>query len=923
MIKKNYLLTTFLILMLGSTAYAQDGDSYYEDKDYNRAVFAYQREVASEPSKYLNLAKSYFAIHNFEKAIDAMKAYREQASESDRKIAAEWISLLERDDEVVRVENMGGVVNDQKENFLPRILSDGKTLYFLSRDRSGGQGGEDIWYSLKDDNGKWTEPKNLSSLNSSSHEGILAISPDEKVAILFGNFEGSFGGGDLFYSVRTDNGWTPPCNLGGSINSERWESLAGVGPDGKTLIYTTNMKDGNGSDLFVTQLSENGWSKPVNLGSTVNTSKEEKYPFLAADGKTLYFSSTGHGGFGGYDVFMTKRLDDSWTNWSKPVNLGKYINTLEDDADLSIPASGKLAYIVRANAPDGYGQKDIYSFLMPFNMRPEQVFTLYGQTFDENDSAVEVNIRFIDMETKKEVTKATSKSPLGKYTAALPLNRKYLAVVDMKGFLYYSEVIDLTNPDLYRSKDNFQKRIAQQSDRLNALKAQMDGYNDKLQDLNSSGSQKIKETFIEYERLVKSYQKALDELNSLIYRAKYDWMTSDEEDLSLEKDFHLQTIKLGAKFELKNIFFDVGKASLRKESIEELDKLYDIMKNSEIVIELGGHTDSTGTKEGNKRLSQERVNSVKTYLADKGINVKRIEAVGYGDEQPVATNKTEEGRQLNRRVEVKILKLQYDQEGSDVVTDADRNKKQVQAEKAIQKGEMLPILQAAARKGGLPSGSDCNNITYIPPKPNPNPRPGPSPNPLFDKTPLERKQNLYKAFNVSLLNWGYNTGDLEATGASMIITSKKLRETHIEAYYDVQSNDDQMSNSNPIGGIGLAHYYIQQLKPTIGLPINVFSALDAKAFVWDDTLNSETNVQWNVNFPIGMRYIASTKKGGVVLAPEFSRSLGIARNRDMLNNRTGHWKLGIGARWKLFHGGLYFHRGKEINFTRLRVGLSF
>lgn len=910
-------------------ASAQDGDTYFKNKDYSRAVFAYQREVASQPAKYLNLGKSYFALQEFDKAIEAFKSYQNNASETDKKMASQWISMLERNDEVVKVENIGGMVNDDKENFLPRILSDGKTLYFLSNGRSGGLGGEDIWYSTRDEKGNWQAPKNLSALNSTSHEGLLGISPDEKVAILFGNFKGSFGGGDLFYSVRTEDGWTPPCNLGGTINSSRWESLAAVGPDGKTLLYTTDMGNGKGSDIFVTFLSEEGWSTPKNLGLVVNSSGEEKFPFLAADGKTLYFSSKGHFGFGGYDMFVSRRLDDTWTNWSEPVNLGKYINTLDDDADLSIPASGKMAYVVRTDAPEGYGKSDIYQFLLPFSMRPEQVFTLYGNTYNEKDSAVEVNIRFYDAATGKEVAKATSKAPLGNYVANLPLNRKYLAVVDMKGYLYFSEEIDLTDPDKYRVKENFQKRIETQRSKLDALKQQMDALNRKLEELNASNSDKIKETYLEYEKLIKQYKQALDELDALIYKSKYDWMTKEDDDLSLKKDFHLRTITLGATFELKNIFFDVGKATLRPESIAELDKLYDIMKNSEIVIELGGHTDSTGTKEGNKKLSQERVNSVRKYLVDKGIEPKRLEAVGYGDEKPVATNTTDEGRQLNRRVEVKILKLQYDREGKDVVTDDDRKKKQEVPDKEIKKGDMLPILQAAARKGGLPSGSECNNITYVPKYTTPLPQKDVKPAPtgfwskwVGDKDAIERKENIFKAFNASLINWEYNSYGLNASGASVILTNKNLSETHLEYFYSTESYE--RPGSELLGGVGFGYNYMYQLKPKLGIPLNLFTGADLKAFVWNDTTGTgNSDAMWNLNVPLKMRYIVASKKGGIVWAPEFGKSLGLLRSSDLLENKTGFWSFGATMRWKFLHVGAHLNRGQEIRFNAVRLGVSF
>ncbi len=907
-------LLSFLFVLFSISVFAQNGDKYFKEKDYQRASLSYEREAPGNASLYLNLAKSYFAMQEFDKAIAALNTYKEKYASADKVYVNKLLALLERQDEKVKVENMGGKVNSANDEYIPRVLQDGKTLYFISESRNGGKGGEDIWYSTLDNEKNWTDPINMSALNSASHEGILAMSPDEKVAVVFGNYTGSFGGGDLFYTVKTNDGWSPPCNMGGAINTGKWESLACIGPDGKTMIYSTDKGDGKGSDLYVTVLSEDGWSAPKNLGNTINSSESDKYPFLSADGKTMYFASDGHFGFGGTDVFMSRRLDETWTNWSEPINMGKYINTLDDDQDLSIPASGKLAYIVRGNTPEGYGEKDIYSFLMPYNMRPEQLFKIYGTVYNEKDSGVQVNIKFIDMATNKEVTKSTSSIENGNYSAALPLNRKYLAVVDMKGYLYYSEVIDLTNPDLYRKKSTFQQKISLQKTRLESIKLELDKLNLLLAEYNQSNSDKIRETFENYEKLAKEYHKAIDEFDALVYRAKFDWMTEDSEDLSLEKDFHLQTAIIGAKFELKNIFFDLGKATLRPESKVELDKLFEILKFSEIEIELGGHTDSIGSDEDNNKLSQDRVNSVRTYLIEKGIGEKRLLAVGYGEKQPVAPNATPEGRQLNRRVEVKILRLEASNEGKDIVSDDDKEKKPTTEVVVVKKGEMLPILQAAARKGGLPSGSNCNNIDYkvIPIKPIPTPVPSKYFwGNWFNKTPFDVKNNVYKTFNAGLTNFSYNSLD-DFGGAYIIgVNKKKLNENHIEFYFP--KNDVKF-------GVGYTHLHMITLKEKIGLPMNVIVGVEGKGFYYKDTI-SDPKVYWHTNLPVGLRFIFPVQK--FTLAPEYIFNIGLVRNGELMRESTTNRGLGLTARYSMFHAGFYFHKGKEIDYKQFRLGVSF
>lgn len=904
------IITLLTLVFACATLRAQNAEALFKNKDYARAQFAYEREVQSNPALYFNLAKTYFALQKFDEAVEALKLYKEKYAGANKAEADKWIELLQRNDELVKVENLGGTINSSDADFLPRILQDGKTLYFISDNRSGGTGGEDVWYSKLSEDGQWQKPSQMYGFNTRTNEGLLSISPDEKVAILFGNYPGSFGGGDLFYSVKTESGWSTPCNIGGAINSKVWQSLACVGPDGKTLIYCTDLNDGRNSEMYVTFLNEEGWSKPISLGKVVNTDKEEKFPFLAADGKTLYFSSDGHPGFGSDDIFVSRRLDDSWTNWSTPVNLGKYINTLDSDKDLSIPASGKLAYVVRTNSPDGYGNADIYKFLMPYSMRPEQLFKLYGNVYNEKDSAAQVNIKFVDMATNTVVTKATSNDSTGYYSIGLPLNKKYLAVIDMKGYLYYSEVIDLTDPDKYRKRFTFQQKISTQRARMDALKLKLDSLNNQLGVLNQQNTDKIRETFEAYELHSKVYKKAVEELEALVYEAKYMWMTETQEDLQLQKDFHVKRAQIGVTFELKNIFFDLGKATLREDSKRELDKLYEILSNSDIVIELGGHTDSIGRDESNQILSQDRVNSVKTYLTDKGINPSRILAVGYGEKFPVATNSTEEGRQLNRRVEAKILKLTQDKEGNDVVTEADKKKKEDPvANAAIKKGEMLPLLQSAARKGGLPSGSECNTV-YQPTKYTNNYNNNNKPskyNSFFNSDELTLDDNVLKRFSFGLLNSSYNVSGMSHGAFITFVRDKRnLAENQLEFYF---SNPDSVKF-----GAGYTNLRNVQLKPVISLPINLLYGVELKYF------HQNIEPLYNLNIPVGARVVVKVKE--VIVSPEFIYSIGLVRNTNVMAN-VNHRRIGVNARWKFVHAGLFKSSGSEINFWGYRVGLTF
>lgn len=923
--KKLYLL--IFLLLAGISLQAQNGDAYFEKDDYRNAIRAYRAEVSSNPAVYFNMARAYFGIQDYDNAILALENWKAKDPKCNTELANKWLALLKRNDQPVEIENIGPGINTSKDEYIPRVSADGKQLYFLSKNRDGGLGGEDVWYCERKEDGSWGAPKNFRSLNTSSHEGILAISPDGNVAIVFGNYPGSFGGGDLFYSVKTENGWSYPCNLGGTINTKNWETLAALGPDGKTLIYTTDRKGGKGkTDLWVTQLTENGWTEPRNLGNVVNTDKSEMWPFIAADGKTLYFSSDGHFGFGGSDLFMVKRLDDTWTNWSEPVNLGRYVNTMKDDQDFSVSGSGINGYITRSKAADGYGGDDLYQFYLPVQFRPEQVYNVYGRVNDENDSNAHVTIRYFDMTDGKEVNFTSTNVQDGMYTIALQKGKKYQVVINMKGFLYYSTVLDLSDPDLLRKKEPFHQKLKFKQDEIAKIQFNLNDLNQKLKAAIESDSEDIQFLFDKVEATIKELKKALKDLEDIMAQAKYNWLEEEGQSLNIRQDYTLQTAKIGAKFELKNIFFDFGKATLTKESEKELDKLYEIMAKSEIVIELGGHSDSIGSEEANQKLSQERVNSVKSYLVNKGIDGQRIQAVGYGEEQPIATNSTEKGRAMNRRVEVKILKLQMDREGGeDVVEDNKKEKKKKEETVApieqAEKGDMLALLRKAAKNGGLPSGSDCNKETQYNPNPNPKPNPKPSPwNPgggggAFNFGTMDRGDFILKTFNLSVVNWRYKPLDQGSLGAEVSFVSKKLIENRFQYYF---SNPDSVKF-----GIGYNRLNNVQIGKS---PFIIALGMETKLFLGKAGNIPEDRLFGHLSVPIGVRYIM--KPAGIVLGPEVFYNVNVwtsrtKRNDGAFENGAGYLRVGLNSRWKFVHAGVHYNMGSTVNFLGFRAGLSF
>jgi outer membrane protein OmpA-like peptidoglycan-associated protein len=914
-------LTIWVVLALGVAAMAQNGDKFFENKDYRSAVISYEREVSSEPSKYLNLAKSHIALKQFNEASAALRSYKKEYDEADNEMADKLLALVERDDDPVRVSNLGSNVNEEVGEYLPVVSADGKRLYFCSHTRPGGKGGEDIWYCDKQEDGSWSEPKNFESLNTSSHEALMSISADGNVAIVFGNYEGSFGNGDLFYSVKTADGWSVPCNLGGDVNTDGWESQANLSADGKTLIFTSSRSGtkGNG-DLWMTQLEPGGWTKPINLGSTINTSGSEGSPQLAADGKTLYFKSNGHFGFGGYDVFVSKRLDDSWTSWSEPKNLGKYINTLENDEYLAIPSSGVKAYVNKSNLPDGYGNSDLYEFILPLDMRPEATINVWGRIYDEKDEDVSAIIRYYDLNTNKEVAQTQSNPNDGIYKTSLPLYKKYQVVIDMKGYLYHTSVLDLTDPEAIWGKEYINDVIGKmRMKKLQELQKEMDKLNSELKALLASNSSDIKPTFEKYQEAVANYNKALAEFENNMFDAKYEWMGREDVRTELRKDYLLQSVTVGASFELKNIFFDFGKATIKDESKLELNKLVDIMKRSRIVIELGGHSDSIGSDEANLKLSQERVNSVKTYLEGEGIDAVRITAVGYGETQPIASNKTEEGRARNRRVEAKITEIL--REGKDEAGEFVEN---TETEEDF---DVLSALQRAARNGGVPEGSYCADKVVLTNQIDPKDWIGKdniggfNPDVIGTGEFFSRKDYIYGGFNMSVLNFGFKNPNWEFTpnGATrfdfMGAELTRVKENYKEGRWRVWGMGTDSSGL----GFGHSQLWTIRLHELTTLNLNLQFGFDADIFGVVTDRTGELEAKGFLTIPVGMRYVHSL--GSLKIGPEVYYNYGLWGPENW--PRASFLHIGTNVRWKIFQGGVFINRGPQISYLGLRAGLAF
>ena len=482
------------------------------------------------------------------------------------------MSTLRREEEPIVKQRLNDSINtiDGKE-YLPVTSADGQTIYFVGSKRDDSLGGEDIFISRKDTTGEWGHAHLLEQLNTvNGNEGVQSVSVNGASLIVFSN-------GKLMTTNRTADGWSALTPLPDNINISRWQCDAMITSDGKAMLFSAQVPAAHERDtsvnIFVSLLDSVGnWGVPFDLGPTINTSYSDRSPFLHPDMKTLYFSSSGHGTLGNMDVFKSTRLnDDSWTEWSEPVNIGRQLNTAESDWGYRFTTDGKSAYF-----SDG---KDIYNVDMPVSMRPNAVATISGRVIDGDSLPVKVKIRWEDLDSHSEIGESETDASDGSFFLVLPLGRLYGYYIDDDRYYPLSNNIDLRDI------------------------TEMITINKELQ--------------------LVSYKQMMEE---------------------------------GTAVQVNNLFFPVNEWELLPQSENELLRVAEIIKMHNFNVEISGHTDSSGDAARNRKLSQQRADSVRDFLIRQGCDADRLTAKGYGASKPVADNNTEEGKQRNRRVELQFVK---------------------------------------------------------------------------------------------------------------------------------------------------------------------------------------------------------------------------------------------------------------------------
>lgn len=567
------------------------------------------------PDLYYQLGVAYHQNHDFEKGMEKYKAYKNKlapkeysaiAPELNKKIAEceVGVELIKKPVKVF-TDNLGTSINTVFPEYCPIVSADESLLIFTSR-REGTTGEkrdpqdqkyyEDIL--IAENAGEdWKVSNPGKPLNSDLHDATVGLSPDGQTLYIYKGENG----GDLYECKLKGNEWGKPERMNKNINSKYHESSASLGPDGRTLYFVSDREGGVGErDIYVTYLDKKGnWGEPINL-KELNTIYDEEAVFIHPDGRTLYFSSKGHKTMGGFDIFKSVYENGKW---SEPANLGYPINTADDDVFFSITASGLHAFMSSARA-GGLGEQDIY---------------------------------LITFLTEKPVVTNSEDNLIAWRTE--PVSETVI-----------EQTVSVNNASLTLLKGRILDEATKQPVEAQIILTD----NSKNEELATFTSNSATGKYLVSLPSGKNYGIAVKADGYLFHSENFD-IPNAAAYQEIEKDIYLKKVEVGKEIVLRNIFFDFNKATLRPESKAELERLATLMReNPTLKIEISGHTDNVGSAAYNKTLSEQRAKAVVDYLIGVGIAADRMTFVGYGFDKPIASNATDEGRQLNRRTEFKI-----------------------------------------------------------------------------------------------------------------------------------------------------------------------------------------------------------------------------------------------------------------------------
>lgn len=642
-----------------TVAFLYLGDAYHRNYRFDEAIETYKKFRLYIPEK--------------DKVSHNMINRRIQVSQNAKELVSEPVNLI--------LKNLGDSINTQYPEYSPVISADESVMLFTSRrpENVGGKAEEngkffeDIYISYRsEDEFSWSRAKNVGTpINTDGHEATIGTSVDGQIVFIYRDDADS---GSIYITSMQGETWTIPEKVGGDVNSNYWESHATLSADGNTLYFVSNRPGGfGGRDIYrCKKLPTGQWSKAMNLGPIINTPYEEDSPFLQPGTNTLYFSSQGHKSMGGFDIFSSHFIDTGIVGgWTAPQNIGYPVNTTGDDIFFVPTIDNKRAYY-SSFAEGSLGDKDIYMLTLPEKEESKLTVLRGGVVDDFGKVPPGVMITVTDANNGDIVGNYVPNPKTGKYLFILPHGKTYLISYEAEGYhtvtnkyklepgkeyLSTEMVFILKDVKLHKKElgtvgvvgmvTDIQKKPIKGA-RINVVDNTTGKSISQYQSDNSGNFSFVLERG-------KNFNISF-EAEGYLFQSENIHLPKEMIYSSIEKNIVLQPVVEGSKIVLKNVFFDFNKSRIRKESFAELDNIYKLLQEKpELKIEISGHTDNKGNDKLNLKLSESRAKAVMDYLVKKGISKNRLTAKGYGKNQPIASNDTDEGRQLNRRVEMRVV----------------------------------------------------------------------------------------------------------------------------------------------------------------------------------------------------------------------------------------------------------------------------
>lgn len=562
------------------------------------------------PLTFYYMGKAYHSAYRFDEAIEYYRKYKSTIKPTlenfqDRENVERKIEMCNNGKKLVEkpvkvpIRNMGNTINSFGVEYSPVISADESVLMLTSR-RPGGVNDkrdmdglyfEDVFITKNNDN-KWSYltridtvpsylqgeklPKSFtdSMINSSTHESAVGLSADGQKLLLYKSIKST--GGDIYISYLKGTKWSPPVRLPEPLNSKYWEGSASFSADENSFFFSSDRPGGfGGKDIYkITKLPDGKYAAPVNLGTAVNTPYDEDAPFIHPDGKTLYFSSTGHTSMGGYDMFRSKYIEgyssvserydeqgktttDTTTvggSWSMAENIGYPLNTPEDDIYLVISADGQRGYF-SSDREGTFGDQDIFTAEMPDDMEADAVLTLMKGYISANGNAVEAKITVTDNATGEIQGVYNSNAATGQYVLVIPAGKNYNLSIESPGYLFSTDNVYFSNQDTF---------------------------------------------------------------------------------MQITKNIDLLSGELGDKIVLKNVFYSAKSNNILPVSKVELNKVYEFLqKNPLLKVALNAYVD---TKVLDWEVAYARAVTMQDYLVERGVNFERIIANGFALDDDTRTN---------------------------------------------------------------------------------------------------------------------------------------------------------------------------------------------------------------------------------------------------------------------------------------------